>query len=112
MLWPHINLHIKDLKMALTKETSIDLIEVRGPFRTIEIRTTTRIKDDGVIVADNLHRRPIKCGDLDGSNNLKDTDMSGETAEIQGIAAVVWTDEVKEKYRQFLVENLPEGFTP
>ena len=98
--------------MSLTKETSVDLIEVRGPFRTIEIRTTTRIKDDGVIVADNLHRRPIKCGDLDSSNNLKPTDMSGETAEIQGIAAVVWTDEVKEKYRQFLVENLPEGFSP
>ena len=98
--------------MALTKETSIDLIELRGPFRIIEIRTTTRIKDDGVIVADNLHRRPIKCGDLDSSNNLKPTDMSGETAEIQGIAAVVWTDEVKEKYRQFLVDNLPEGFTP
>ena len=112
MLWTYINLFIKVLKMALIKETSIDLIEVRGPFRTIEIRTTTRIKDDGVIIADNLHRRPIKCGDLDGSNNLKPTDISGETAEIQGIAAVVWTDEVKEKYRQHLIENLPEGFTP
>jgi len=98
--------------MALTKETSIDLIQLTGPFRIIEIRTTTRIKDDGVIVADNLHRRPIKCGDLDASNNLKPTDISGETAEIQGIAAVVWTDEVKEKYRQHLIENLPEGFTP
>ena len=96
--------------MALTKETSIDLIELRGPFRIIEIRTTTRIKDDGVIVADNLHRRPIKCGDLDGSNNLKPTDMSGETAEIQAIAAAVWTDEVKEKYRQYLIENLPDLF--
>ena len=98
--------------MALTKETSIDLIQLTGPFRIIEIRTTTRIKDNGVIVADNLHRRPIKCGDLDANNNLKPTDISGETAEIQGIAAVVWTDEVKEKYRQFLVDNLPEGFTP
>jgi len=98
--------------MALTKETSIDLIQLTGPFRIIEIRTTTRIKDNGVIVADNLHRRPIKCGDLDASNNLKPTDISGETAEIQGIAAVVWTDEVKEKYRQYLIENLPEGFTP
>ena len=40
--------------MALTKETSIDLIEVKGDFKTIEIRTTTRIKDGEVIVADNL----------------------------------------------------------
>ena len=38
--------------------------------------------------------------------------MSGETAEIQAIAAAVWTDEVKEKYRQYLIDNLPEGFSP
>lgn len=98
--------------MALTKETTTELIEIQGPFKDIEIRTTTRIKDDGVIVADNLHRRPIKCGELNSKNELKPTDLSGETAEIQAIAAAVWTDEVKEAYRKYLVDNLPEGFTP
>ena len=98
--------------MALTKETSIDLIEVRGPFRTIEIRTTTRIKDGGVIVADNLHRDNIKIGDLNSKNELVATDISGQSAEIQAIAAAVWTDEVKEAYRKYLVDNLPEGFSP
>ena len=47
--------------MALIKETSIDLIEVRGPFRTIEIRTTTRIKDDGVIIADKIRIITREC---------------------------------------------------
>ena len=98
--------------MALTKETSIDLIEVRGDFKIIEIRTTTRIKDDGVIVADNLHRDVIKCGDLNSKNELVPTDISGQSAEVQSIAAAVWTDEVKEAYRKYLVDNLPEGFTP
>ena len=98
--------------MALTKETETELIQVVGPFKVIEIRTTTRIKDDGVIVADNLHRRSIKCGDLDSKNQLKPTDISGELPEVQSIATAVWTDEIKEKYRQFLIDNLPEGFTP
>ena len=47
--------------MALTKETSIDLIELRGPFRTIEIRTTTRIIDDGVIIADKIRIITREC---------------------------------------------------
>ena len=98
--------------MALTKETETELIQVVGPFKVIEIRTTTRIKDDGVIVADNLHRRSIKCGDLDSQNRLKLTDISGELPEVQAIATAVWTQEVKEKYREFLIANLPEGFTP
>ena len=32
--------------------------------------------------------------------------------QVQAIAAAVWTDEVKEAYRKYLVDNLPEGFTP
>ena len=98
--------------MAITKEVETDLIEVIGNLKIIEIRTRTTVKEDGVVISENLHRRPIACGDLDASNNLKPTDLSGESAEIQGIAASVWTDEVKERYRQHLIANLPEGFTP
>ena len=98
--------------MALTKEETTDLINVIGPFKIIEIRTTTRIKDDGVIVADNLHRDNIKVGDLNSKNELVLTDISSQSAEVQAIAAAVWTDAVKESYRQHLIANLPEGFTP
>ena len=98
--------------MALTKEVTEELIQIVGRFKNIEIRTTTRIKDDGVIVADNLHRDSIKIGDLNSKNELVLTDISGQSAQIQAIAAAVWTDEVKEKYRQYLIDNLPEGFTP
>ena len=78
----------------------------------LTFRTTTRIKDDGVIVADNLHRDSIKIGDLNSKNELVLTDISGQSAQVQAIAAAVWTDDMKEKYRQYLIENLPEGFTP
>ena len=98
--------------MALTKEVTEELIQIVGRFKNIEIRTTTRIKDDGVVVADNLHRDVIKCGDLNSKNELVPTDISDQSAEVQSIAAAVWTDEVKEAYRKYLVDNLPEGFTP
>lgn len=98
--------------MALTKEETTDLINVIGPFKIIEIRTTTRIKDNGVIVADNLSRDNIKVGDLNSKNELVLTDISGQSTEVQAIAAAVWTDAVKESYRQHLIANLPEGFTP
>ena len=55
--------------MALTKEVTEELVQVIAPFATIEFRTTTRIKDDGVIVADNLHRDSIKIGDLNSKMN-------------------------------------------
>tara|TARA_X000001036_G_C20486144_1_gene727833 strand:+ start:622 stop:918 length:297 start_codon:yes stop_codon:yes gene_type:complete len=98
--------------MALTQEETTDLINVIGPFKIIEIRTTTRIKDNGVIVADNLSRDNIKIGDLNSKNELVLTDISSQSTEVQAIAAAVWTDAVKESYRQHLIANLPEGFTP
>ena len=98
--------------MALTKEVTEEIVQVIAPFATIEFRTTTRIKDDGVIVADNLHRDSIKIGDLNSKNELVLTDISGQSAQVQAIAAAVWTDDIKEKYRQYLIDNLPEGFTP
>ena len=46
-----------------------------------------------------------KCGTLDSNNNLVDTDMSGYSAEIQGVAAAVWTDAIKAKYKQRLIDD-------
>ena len=89
--------------MALTKETTEELIQVIGPFATIEFRTTTRIKDDGVIVADNLHRDSIKVGDLNSKNELVVTDISGQSAQVQAIAAQTYTTiHQRQLYMQFL----------
>ena len=92
--------------MAITKEVATDLIEVIGNLKIIEVRSRVVIREDGDIISENLHRRSITCGDLDASNNLKLTDLSGESAEVQGIAASVWTDEVKSSWETFLKEQL------
>jgi hypothetical protein len=85
--------------MAITKEIIEDKIEVVGEHKAIQIRTATVIKEDGVELSRSFHRHALECvsSAKDGDTwTHTDTDISGESTEVQGIAATVWTDEVKE----------------
>ena len=86
--------------MAITKEIIEDKIEVVGDYKTIQIRTATVIKEDGVELSRSFHRHVLHCVSSvkndDDTWTHTDTDVSGESSEVQGIAATVWTDEVKE----------------
>ena len=85
--------------MALTKETIEDKIEIVGEYKTIQVRTATVIKEDGVEINRSFHRRTLNCitseKNEDNSWTHTDTDISSESAEVQGIATAVWTDAVK-----------------
>ena len=85
--------------MALTKETIEDKIEIVGEHKNIQVRTATVIKEDGVEINRSFHRRTLDCiaseKNEDNSWTHTDTDVSGESAEVQGIATAVWTDAVK-----------------
>ena len=86
--------------MAITKELIEDKIEVVGDYKTIQIRTATVIKEDGVELSRSFHRHTLNCvssvQDEDGNWTHTDTDISEESTDVQGIAATVWTDQVKE----------------
>ena len=85
--------------MAITKELTEDKIEVVGDYKTIQVRTATVIKEDGVELSRSFHRHALDCvsssQDEDGNWTHTDTDVSGESTEVQGIASAVWTDVVK-----------------
>ena len=84
--------------MAITKETVEDKIEVVGDYKAIQIRTATVIKEDGVELSRSFHRKVLDCvsSSYDGSSwTHADTDVSGESTEVQGIATAVWTTTVK-----------------
>ena len=85
--------------MALTKEIIEDKIEIVGEHKAIQIRTATVIKEDGVELNRSFHRHVLDCvssvQDEDGNWTHTDTDVSGESTEVQGIANAVWTDEIK-----------------
>jgi len=85
--------------MALTKETIEDKIEIVGEYKTIQVRTATVIKEDGVEINRSFHRHTLNCiaseKNEDNSWTHTDTDVSSESAEVQGIATAVWTDAIK-----------------
>ena len=85
--------------MAITKEIIEDKIEVVGDYKTIQVRTATVIKEDGEELSRSFHRHALECVSSvkndDDSWTHTDTYVSGESTEVQGIAATVWTDAVK-----------------
>ena len=91
--------------MALTKTIEIDKIEIVTEYRHVQIRTATIIKEDNVELSRSFHRKTLQCGQLDSSNNLVNTKVNTETAEIQAICNAVWTTSVKDAWKAFLLSQ-------
>ena len=92
--------------MALTETQENDKIEVVNKWN-IQVRTATIIKKDGVELTRSFHRKVLTPGTLDASDNLVDTDISGEDADVQAICNAAWTTQVKADYKAFLIANKP-----
>jgi|TARA_B110000211_G_C13610290_1_gene348598 hypothetical protein len=91
--------------MAITKTTEIGQVEVTSMFKHVQVRTDTIIKEDGNELSRSYHRHVLHCGSLDGSDNLVDTVISGEDAEVQAIANAVWTDAIKNAWKAKLIAD-------
>ena len=91
--------------MALTKTTEEDKIEVVGQYKHVQVRTATVIKEDGKELNRSFHRKVLDPGTLDGSDNLVDTNISGESAEVQGICNAVWTSTIKDAWKAKLIAD-------
>ena len=70
--------------MALTKEVVADKIEVveAGGNTVVQVRTATRIVEDGEVISSSYHRHVIQSGD----------DYSSEPANVQAICNAVFGD--------------------
>jgi len=90
--------------MALTKTIENDKIEVVQKWY-IQVRTATVIKEDGKELTRSFHRNSLTPGKLDASDNLVDTDLSSEDADVKAIAEAAWTTQVKADYKAFLIAN-------
>ena len=92
--------------MALTETQENDKIEVVNKWN-IQVRNATIIKKDCLELTRTFHRKVLTPGTLDASDNLVDTDISGEDADVQAIANAAWTTQVKADYKAFLIANKP-----
>ncbi len=93
--------------MALTESIEYDKIEVVGPYKAVQVREATVIKRDGTEITRSFKRYVLQCGELDSSDNLVDTDLSGQPAEVSAICNAVWTTDVKAAWKARLIEIKP-----
>jgi hypothetical protein len=84
--------------MALTEETIEDKIEIVGDHKSVQVRTATIIKRDGTEISRSFHRHALSCS-TKTDDTWADTDISGESAEVQAICNAVWTDAIKTSYQ-------------
>jgi hypothetical protein len=84
--------------MALTEETIEDKIEIVGNHKSVQVRTATIIKRDGTEISRSFHRHALSCS-TKTDDTWADTDISGESTEVQAICNAVWTDAIKTSYQ-------------
>ena len=92
--------------MAITKTQENDKIEVVNKWN-VQVRNATVIKEDGKELTRSFSRKVIVPGTLDASDNLVDTNISGEDADVQAICNAAWTTQVKSDYKAHLIANKP-----
>ena len=85
--------------MALTKEVTQDKIEIVGEFKSVQVRTCTKVLEDGVELSSGFHRHVVSAGD----------DYSAESTEVQAICAAVHTDAVVAALAAHVASALPAG---
>ena len=95
--------------MALSETIEYDKIEIVGVYKLIQVRKATVIKKDGVEIqgSRSFFRYVLDAGTLDASDNLVDTDISSEPAEVPAICNAVWTTDVKAAWKAKLIEDKP-----
>ena len=82
--------------MALSKVITEDKIEIVGEYKTVQVRTCTKVLEDGVELSSGYHRHVVVAGQ----------DYSNESAEVQAICAILHTDAVIAAYTASLNEGI------
>ena len=79
----------------LTKDSKIVSIEIYGEFKFLNVKRVITVKEDDEIISQTNLRASYDCL----------TDIDSLDPEIAEVANTVWTDEVKEAYRNYDMLN-------
>jgi len=96
--------------MALSKVIVVDKIEVLEKGH-VQVRTATKIIEDGVELSSSFHRHVIdpqvRTGYVKGGSagTWAATDVTGEDARVQAICTASWTAEVIAAYKATVLAN-------
>ena len=90
--------------MAITKTNENDKIEVVNKWN-VQVRNATVIKDDGKESSRAFNRKVLTPGQLDARDNLVDTALSSEDADVKALCEAAWTSAVKAAYKAKLIAD-------
>lgn len=82
--------------MSLSKQRIQDKIEIVGEYKSIQVRYSDQIIEDGKIISSSYHRVVIDCGD----------DAKAIEHNVKAIADIYWTDEIKQAYQDSLEQPI------
>ena len=91
--------------MALSESIEYDKIEVVTKYKVVQVRKATVINKDGVELTRSFERYTLNPGMLDASDNLVETDISGEPSEVSAICTAAWTDAIKTAWKEKLIAD-------
>ena len=79
--------------MSLTKEVTADKIEVvtTEDGSVVQVRTATKVLEDGAVISQSYHRHVIQSGD----------DWSSEPSNVQAICNAVFNQEHNNGYMDY-----------
>ena len=78
--------------MSLEKKRIQDKIEIVGEYKSIQVRYSDQIIEDGQVISNSYHRIVVDCGD----------DSKAIEHNVKALADIYWTDEIKEAYKKSL----------
>ena len=80
--------------MSLSKQRIQDKIEIVGEYKTIQIRYSDQIIEDGQVISSSYHRESI----------APDDEAKAIEHNVKALADIYWTDEIKAAYQANLSE--------
>jgi len=90
--------------MALTETIENDRIEVVNKYY-VQVRKASVIKKDNKEISRTFERHTLQPAIWQSAGKTKDTDISGEAADVQAVCNAVWTDSVKTEFRAKLISE-------
>ena len=78
--------------MSLSKQRIQDKIEIVGEYKSIQVRYSDQILEDGQVISNSYFRETIECGD----------DAKAIEHNVKALADIYWTDEIKAAYQASL----------
>ena len=96
--------------MALSKTTVVDKIEVLEKGQ-LQVRTATRVLEDGVELSSSFHRHVVEPQVRTGyekdvsAGTWAATDVTGEDARVAAICTASWTADVIAAYKASVLAN-------